>query len=76
MQKIQILFPDPMMRKLRDFAQIEDRAVSEVVRRAVERLLQQSPKPQGLPGKFPTFRGGGVLASADTLKQELYRDDE
>ena len=76
MQKIQILFPDPVMRKLKEFAATEDRPISEIVRRAVERLLQQLPLT-GAPGKkFPTFHGGGVRISAAEMKQEIYGDDE
>ena len=76
MQKIQILFPDPMMRKLKEFAAAEDRPISEIVRRAVERVLQQSPLPVARAGKFPTFHGGGVRLSAEDMKQALYGDDE
>lgn len=36
MQKIQILFPDPLMARVRSLAALEDRPVSEIVRRAVE----------------------------------------
>ncbi len=42
MQKIQILFPDPQMDALRRLSRIEDRPVSELVRRAVESV----PVPQ------------------------------
>ena len=76
MQKIQILFPDPVMRKLREFAATEDRPVSEIVRRAVDRLLDQRPLPAASKNKFPTFHGGGVRISAGAMKQEIYRDDE
>jgi len=76
MQKIQILFPDPVMRKLKEFAATEDRPISEIVRRAVERVLQQSPLPSGPGKKFPTFHGGGVRISAADMKQELYGDEE
>lgn len=73
---MQILFPEPMMRKLRAFAASEDRPVSEVVRRAVERLLEQRPMPVQRARRFPTFRGGGVAVPASSLKEELYGDDE
>ncbi len=79
MQKIQILFPDPQMDSLRKLAKIEDKPVSEIVRRAVEReierrtgLLQRlSPVPV-----FPTFNGGTVLAEATDLKSVIYGDDD
>jgi hypothetical protein len=76
MQKMQILFPDPMMRKLREFAATEDRPVSEIVRRAVERVLQQSPVPSTSGKKFPVFHGGGVLIPAKGMKQAIYGDAE
>lgn len=41
MQKLQILFPDQQMDALRRLARIEDRPVSELVRRAVDRDLEQ-----------------------------------
>lgn len=76
MQKIQILFPDPVMHKLKEFAAIEDRPISEIVRRAVERILQQSPRRSAIVKKFPTFNGGGVLVSAAEMKKEIYGDAE
>jgi hypothetical protein len=76
MQKIQILFPDPDMQRLRRLAELEDRPISELVRQAVERLLQQKATPPAQPPKFPTFRGGKVLVSADHLKATIYGDGE
>jgi len=73
MQKIQILFPDPVIERLRTAARLQDRPVSELVRRAVDRLLEQMPaKPPEKPAKFPTFRGGEVLVGADRLKDVLH----
>ncbi len=76
MQKIQILFPDPMMRRLKQYAAIEDRPISEVVRRAVERMLQQNPLPAASNQQFPTFSGGGVRVSAGEMKQAIYGENE
>ncbi len=76
MQKLQVLFPDPMMRQLKNYAAIEDCPMSEIIRRAVARLLQQKPIPQAPRKKFPTFHGGGVLIHADAMKAEIYQDDE
>ena len=77
MQKIQILFPDPVMKRLRDVARQQDRPVSELVRRAVDRLLEQVPavQPQQ-PARFPTFHGGGVLVEAGRLRDVLHGLDE
>jgi hypothetical protein len=77
MQKIQILFPDPVMERLRAVARQQDRPVSELVRRAVDRLLEQvSAFPPKQPARFPTFHGGGVLVDAGRLKDVLHGQDE
>jgi hypothetical protein len=77
MQKIQILFPDPVMERLRAVARQQDRPVSDLVRRAVDRLLEQVPAlPPKQPARFPTFHGGGVLVDAGRLKDVLHGLDE
>jgi len=77
MQKIQILFPDPVMERLRAVARQQDRPVSELVRRAVDRLLEQLPAvPPKQPARFPTFHGGGVLVDAGRLKDLLHGKDQ
>ncbi|MFM8494258.1 MAG: ribbon-helix-helix protein, CopG family [Planctomycetia bacterium] len=77
MQKIQILFPDPVMERLRAVARQQDRPVSDLVRRAVDRLLEQIPAtPPKQTARFPTFRGGGVLVDADRLRDMLHGFDD
>jgi len=77
MQKIQILFPDPVMDRLRAVARHQDRPVSELVRRAVDRLLEQIPvAPAPRPVRFPTFRGGGVLVPADQVRDLVHGFDD
>ena len=79
MQKIQILFPDPLMKRLRTLAKLEDRPVSEVVRRAVERFADQSPAipiPATDRRKLPTFKGGRILADAQAMKQLIQAQHE
>jgi len=81
MQKIQILFPDPLMKMLRNQARIEDLPVGEIVRRAVDRDLKQRvgmlkrPKAGARPPAFPTFDGGKVLAKASEMKALIYGDE-
>jgi hypothetical protein len=75
MQKIQVLFPDPVMRRLRAVAEQEDRPVSELIRRAVERLLDQSSAKPQQPKAFPTFHGGEVMVKAGDLKSAIYGDE-
>lgn len=78
MQKIQILFPDPLMKALRELARIEDRRVSEIVRRAVGRDLAQRAgslhREASALSAFPTFDGGEVLVSSATMKSLLHGD--
>ena len=72
MQKIQVLFPDPVMERLRAVAQAQDRPVSELVRRAVDRMLEQCPVlPPSKPARFPTFHGGDMLVAPDRLREAL-----
>lgn len=76
MQKLQILFPDPLMSRLRTIAKEEDRPVSEIIRRSVERFLEMKPEKRGGKAKLPTFQGGRVLVAATDLKQVIYGDGD
>ncbi len=79
MQKIQILFPDPQMDALRRLARIEDRPVSELVRRAVDRDLEQRAallrRESHRTVPFPVFDGGRVLVGASRMKSLIYGDE-
>jgi len=75
MQKIQILFPNPLMGRVRAVAAEEDRPVSEIIRRAVERFLEMKPNKPSQNRQLPTFRGGEILVSAENLKDALYNDE-
>ena len=75
MQKIQILFPNPLMGRVRAVATEEDRPVSEVIRRAVERFLEMRPEKTRQHREIPTFRGGKILVSAEKLKDAIYDDE-
>lgn len=81
MQKIQILFPDPLMEMLRNLARVEDRPVSEIVRRAVDRDLEQRAgmlkrsNTGACAPAFPTFGGGKMLAKASEMKALIYGDE-
>ena len=72
MQKIQILFPTPLFGRVRSIAAEEDRPVSEIIRRAVERFLEMRPEKPIQHRQLPTFRGGKILVSAENLKEALY----
>ena len=75
MQKIQILFPTPLMGRVRAMASEEDRPVSEVIRRAVERFLDMKSENPIRHRQLPTFRGGKILVSPEHLKEAIYDDE-
>jgi len=75
MQKIQVLFPDPVMARLRRMARLQDRPVSELIRRAVEESLARNPEPKGTKLRIPSFRGGKILCAAEEIRQTLYDED-
>ena len=77
MQRVQVLFPNRVIERLRAVARQRNCSVSELVRRAVERLLGESPVlPPRQPARFPTFRGGGLLVDANRLRNVLHCCDE
>jgi hypothetical protein len=75
MQKIQVLFPDPVMTRLRRMARLQDRPVSELIRRAVEESLSRSPEPKAAQRRIPSFKGGQILCSVEELRETLYKED-
>jgi hypothetical protein len=75
MQKIQILFPTPLMGRVRAIASEEDRPVSEVIRRAVERFLDMRSEKPIQQRKLTTFRCGKILISPERLKDAIYDDE-
>ena len=75
MQKLQILFPNPVMARLRAVAEAEDRPVSELIRRAVERFLDLKPPTRVQKPLIPTFKGGQILVSAEDLKKAIYESE-
>jgi predicted transcriptional regulator len=75
MQKMQILFPEPLLQKIRGVAEDEDRPVSEVIRRAVENFLEMNPQKPRIKRGLPTFRGGKILVAPGDLKANLYPDE-
>lgn len=76
MQKIQILFPEPQMKRLRDISKKEDRPISEIIRQATEMWLERRATHYMSEVKetFPTFNGGKFLARHDRLRTLAYSD--
>jgi len=75
-KKIQILFPEPQMKRLREAARREDRPLSEIVRRATEDYLRKlpvdAPSPDQAP--MPSFEGGRTLVGPEDFRELAYRD--
>lgn len=78
MQKIQVLLPEPVLRDLREIAAVEDRPLSEVVRRAAEQMVRTYPAVRRKPGKVAvrTFDGGAIKAAASDLRALAYEGEE
>ena len=75
MEKIQILFPEPQLRRLRSLAQRQDRPVSELVRSAVDLWLSRTePLNDELRESPPVFNGGPILISTSEMRGAAYRD--
>ena len=76
MRKVQILFPEPLLKRLREVARREDRPLSEVVRRAAEAHLERLPSGPRRPGglRVPVFDGGRVLAGPEDFRELAYAE--
>ena len=77
MQKIQVLLPEPVLRDLREIAAVEDRPLSEVVRRAAEQMVRMYPKVRRKPGGVAvrTVDGARMRAKAADLRAFAYGED-
>ena len=70
---MQILFPDPMMRRIRELAEREDVSVSDFIRRAAWFWIDRYPEE--LPEKkleIPIVDAGPCLLNSEEMKQALY----
>lgn len=74
MQKLQILFPDPLMRKMRRVAGQVDLPVSEVVRRATEQWLERFPDGAGKIKTVPLIDAGRCLVAAENMREAIYEE--
>jgi hypothetical protein len=76
MQKLQILFPEPQLRRLRELSRKEDRPVSEIVRKAVDAWIEKK-EPLSVPKRkkhIPTFHGGKVKIRPEHMRDIAYAD--
>ncbi|WP_319563126.1 hypothetical protein [Marispirochaeta sp.] len=76
MQKMQILFPDPQIARLRRIATSQDRPVSELVRSAVDFWLSRygDQEPDSSAKSPPVYSCGDILVQADMLRENAYED--
>lgn len=76
MQKLQILFPEPVLRRLRELARKEDRPVSEIVRKAVDAWIEKTEPPVERQPKqrIPTFHGGRIRVPAGDMRDTAHQD--
>ncbi len=72
MQKIQILFPDPLMERMRRVAARVDLPVSELVRRATEHWLDRMPESPQRNAGAPAVNAGRCLVSAEEMREAFY----
>ena len=76
MRKIQVLFPEPQLERLRDLARREDRPVSEVIRLAVDAWLAKAEpgKARALRPRIPVFHGGDITMPANRMRDTAHGD--
>jgi hypothetical protein len=72
MQKLQILFPNPLMERMRKAAERIDLPVSEIVRRATERWLDRMPEEPRRNLTVPTVDAGRCLVAAEDMREAIY----
>ncbi|MDX2227141.1 MAG: ribbon-helix-helix domain-containing protein [Verrucomicrobiae bacterium] len=72
MKKIQLLFPDPMMDRLRDLAKREDVPLSEIIRKATAQWLDRYPPHEGPSQQVPVVNAGRCLLNAQDMKAALH----
>jgi hypothetical protein len=75
MEKVQILFPEPQLARLRQAAKVMDRPVSELVRAAVDAwLAANAPPPRQVREAPPVYGLGEMQTAADALRDRAWED--
>lgn len=77
MQRMQLLFPDDMMARLKEVAREEERPVSEVIRRSIEEFFMRYPKGGQRKVSVAQLAGhlGEIKVTATNLREALYEDE-
>ena len=76
MKKIQILFPEPLMNRLRKTARLQDRPISDIIRRATEEWLDRSASDfDAAKSRNPLqFHGGRIKLPEGELRETAYQN--
>jgi hypothetical protein len=76
MKKLQVLFPEPQMQRLKRRAKIEDRPISEIIRRATEDYLARAPSAplRDAAAAIPVFDGGETLVHHGRFRELAHSD--
>jgi len=77
MQRMQLLFPDEMIARLKEVSREEERPVSEVIRRSIEEFFMRYPKGKQRKIIVDQLAGhlGEIKVSASDLREVLYEDN-
>lgn len=76
MQRMQLLFPDPMMERLKTLAREQERSVSEIVRRSIEEFLKRCPAEDSkMKVEEIAADLGKIRIKSDTMREVLYGDE-
>jgi hypothetical protein len=74
MEKMQILFPEPQLKKLRQIARAEDRPVSDLVRNAVEFwIMRYGSSSAEVRESPPVYDCGRILVPSEDLRDLAQR---
>jgi hypothetical protein len=74
MKRVQVVFSDLQMERLRLEARFEDRPISKIIRRATEDYLRKmplSPRPDAAAA-IPVFDGGDTLVGPERFRELAY----
>jgi hypothetical protein len=75
MEKLQILFPEPQLARLRQAAKVMDRPVSELVRAAVDAwLVSNAPVSARVRETPPVYGLGEIGEPAASLRDRAWDD--
>ncbi len=75
MERMQILFPEPQLSRLRRLAKQQDRPVSELIRSAVDLwLARYGPDKEFAKEEAPVYSCGTVKVAAEDLRETAYEE--